>query len=227
MDASTKPAQDALRPVKVWDVPVRLFHWAIVLLVAFSWYSMHESWMDLHFLSGYTLLTLLLFRLVWGFVGSDTARFGRFLASPLAALHHLAHIARREPDRQIGHNAAGGWMVIVLLALLLVQTVTGLFSNDDIMTDGPLVHLVGKSWSDWFTYIHAINFKLIEAAVVLHVAVVLAYAALKRQDLIRPMLTGRKRLPGTMRAPRMTSPWLAVPVLALAAAAVAALVNYV
>ena len=79
--------------------------------------------MELHFLSGYTVLTLLLFRLVWGFVGSDTARFAGFLRSPAAALRHLAHIDRREPDGTIGHNAAGGWMVLVMLALLLVQAV--------------------------------------------------------------------------------------------------------
>ncbi len=162
------------RLVRVWDAPTRLFHWAIVVLVAFSWYSMRESWMELHFLSGYTILTLLLFRLAWGFIGSDTARFARFLASPVAALRHLAHIYRREPDLEIGHNAAGGWMVLVLLVLLLVQVVTGLFANDDIMNEGPLAHLAGKSRSDWLTNIHSINFTLIEIAVAAHVFAVLA-----------------------------------------------------
>jgi cytochrome b len=214
------------RLVTVWDAPTRLFHWAIAVLVGFSWFSMHESWMELHFLSGYTILTLLLFRLFWGFVGSDTARFARFLASPVAALRHLAHIARREPDREIGHNAAGGWMVMVLLALLLVQAVTGLFANDDVMTDGPLVHLVGKSRSDWFSVIHSKNFTLIEIAVALHVVAVLAYAVLKRQDLVRPMVTGRKRLPLALRAPRIASLWLAIPVLAVAVAVVVVLVNF-
>jgi cytochrome b len=207
----------------VWDAPTRLFHWAIVLLVGFSWFSMHESWMDLHFLSGYAILALLLFRLIWGFVGSDTARFGRFLASPMAALRHLAHIHRREPDAEAGHNAAGGWMVLLMLALLLVQTVTGLLANDDVMTDGPLVPLVGKSWSDWFTNIHGINFTLIEIAVGLHVLAVLTYALLKRQDLVRPMVTGRKRLPAALAAPRMASLWLAIPVLAVAAVIVLAI----
>jgi cytochrome b len=214
------------RLVKVWDAPTRLFHWALAVLVGFSWFSIHESWMELHFLSGYTILTLLLFRLIWGFVGSDTARFVRFLKSPVAALRHLMHLGRREPDTEIGHNAAGGWMVLVLLALLLVQVVTGLFSNDDVMTDGPLVPLVGKSRSDWFTSIHSLNFTLIEIAVVLHVVAVLAYAVLKRHDLVRPMVTGRKRLPDTLGAPRMTSLWLAIPVLAVAVALVVLLVNY-
>jgi cytochrome b len=214
------------RLVKVWDAPTRLFHWVVAVLVGFSWFSMHESWMELHFLSGYTILTLLLFRLVWGFVGSDTARFGRFLKSPLAALLHLRRIGRREPDREIGHNAAGGWMVLVLLALLLVQALTGLCANDDIMNEGPLAHIVGKSWSNWLSNIHSINFTLIEIAIALHVLAVLTYAVLKRQDLVRPMVTGRKRLPAGMRGPWIASPWLAIPLLALAAAAVALLVNY-
>jgi len=214
------------RLVKVWDAPTRLFHWVVAVLVGFSWFSMHESWMQLHFLSGYTILTLLLFRLVWGFVGSDTARFARFLKSPVAALRHLRRIGRREPDREIGHNAAGGWMVLVLLALLLVQTLTGLCANDDIMNEGPLAHVVGKSWSNRLSNIHSINFTLIEIAIALHVLAVLAYAVLKRQDLVRPMVTGRKRLPAGMRGPWIASPWLAIPLLALAAGVVALLVNY-
>jgi cytochrome b len=214
------------RLVKVWDAPTRLFHWVVAILVGFSWFSMHESWMQLHFLSGYTILTLLLFRLVWGFVGSDTARFRRFLKSPIAALRHLRRIGRREPDREIGHNAAGGWMVLVLLALLLVQALTGLCANDDIMNEGPLAHVVGKSWSNWLSNVHSINFTLIEIAIALHVLAVLAYAVLKRQDLVRPMVTGRKRLPAGMRGPWIASPWLAIPLLVLAAGVVALLVNY-
>jgi cytochrome b len=88
------------RLVKVWDAPTRLFHWVIAGLVGFSWFSMHESWMELHFLSGYTILALLLFRLVWGFVGSDTARFARFLRSPLAALWPISRSGSRRPIRR-------------------------------------------------------------------------------------------------------------------------------
>ena len=90
-------------------------------------------------------------------------------------------------------------------ALLLVQAVSGLFSNDDIMNEGPLAHVAGKSRSDWFTNIHSVNFTLIEIAVAAHVVAVLVYAVLKRQDLVRPMVTGTKRLPAGLRAPRMAS----------------------
>ena len=129
--------------------------------------------MELHFLSGYSIIALLLFRLAWGFVGSETARFSHFLKSPLAALRHLAHLHRREPDTAIGHNAAGGWMVLVMLALLAVQVATGLCANDDGDTEGPLFNYVGKDRSDWLSHIHAVNFTLIQIAVLLHIVAIL------------------------------------------------------
>jgi cytochrome b len=217
--------QQSYVPVRVWDLPTRVFHWAIVLLVAFSWLSAQRNWMDWHLLSGYAILALLLFRLAWGFVGSDTARFRHFLASPLAALRHLAHLARREPDLQVGHNAAGGWMVLGLLLLLAIQVGTGLFSNDDALTEGPLAAHVDKSTSDWLSHIHRLNFTLIEIAVAAHILAVLTYAVLKRHDLVRPMLTGRKRLPTDLPRPRMASLWLALLLIVVAASAVTWLVN--
>ncbi len=218
-------ANQSYVPVRVWELPTRLFHWAIVLLVGFSWLCARCNWMDWHLLSGYTILTLLLFRLAWGFVGSETARFGQFLAGPVAALRHVAHLARREPDHQVGHNAAGGWMVLGLLLLLAVQVGTGLFANDDVLTEGPLAEAVDKSTSDWLSHIHVVNFRLIAIAMAAHVLAVLTYAVLKRHDLVRPMLTGRKQLPAGLRPPRMASPWLALLLLAAAAGAVTWLVN--
>ncbi len=209
-----------MRPMKVWDLPVRLFHWAIVVLIFAAWLTQEVDRMDLHVWVGYTILTLLLFRIVWGFLGSDTARFGRFLKSPFAALRHLAHIRRREADREIGHNAAGGWMVLVMLALIGMQAGTGLFSNDDGNTEGPLMHFVSKDQSDWLSHIHALNFKLIEGVIVLHVLAIVVYAVLKRQDLVRPMVTGTKMLPGDAVAPRLRSPVLALVLLAIATGAV-------
>ena len=147
-----------MRPMKVWDLPVRLFHWAIVLLILAAWVTQYFNRMDCTCGSATAILTLLLFRVAWGFIGSDTARFTRFLRSPLAAVRHLAHLRRREPDREIGHNAAGGWMVLVMLALIGVQAGTGLFSNDDGDTEGPLMHLVSKDQSDWLSHIHSSEF---------------------------------------------------------------------
>ena len=204
-------------PMRIWDLPTRLFHWILVVLLFTSWLSAEEDWMRLHVWSGLTVLTLLLFRLIWGFIGSDTARFTHFLKSPFAAFRHLMDLPRREPDLETGHNAAGGWMVVVMLAILFVQVGTGLSSNDDVLTEGPLARIVGKDRSDWLTHIHHVNFVLIEIVVALHVLAIMTYRMLKGHNLLRPMITGKKRLPGATRAPRMMHPVLALFVLAFAA----------
>jgi cytochrome b len=208
-------------PMRIWDLPTRLFHWVLVVLLLTSWLSAWRTWMQVHVVCGLSVLTLLLFRLIWGFIGSDTARFSHFLRSPGAAVRHLRHLWRREPDTETGHNAAGGWMVIGLLALLFVQVGTGLCANDDVLTEGPLARTVGKARSDWLTHIHHLNFTLIEIAVVLHVLAISTYRMLKGHNLLLPMITGKKRLPGATRAPRMMHPILALVVFALCASGVA------
>ncbi len=212
--------------MRVWDAPTRLFHWTIVLLIAFSYVSIQKSWIELHFLSGYAILALLVFRLVWGFVGSETSRFRHFLRNPVEAFRHLAHFPRREPDTEIGHNAAGGWMVLVMLLLLLAQVGTGLFSNDDIASQGPLAHNVSKDTSNWLTGLHGKNFNIVLAIIGAHIVAVFAYAIVKRHDLVRPMVTGKKRLPATMTQPRFASTITAALVLAGSAALVWALVRF-
>jgi cytochrome b len=212
-------------PIRVWDAPTRLFHWAIVILLGLSWLTESRGWMELHFLSGYSVIALLLFRVSWGFVGSETARFSHFIRGPIAALRHLAHLHRREPDTAIGHNAAGGWMVLAMLAMLAVEVATGLCANDDGDTEGPLFKYVGKDRSDWLSHIHAVNFKVIQVAVLLHIVAILIYLGLKRHDLVRPMITGRKHLPEALQPPRLASPLRAVVLFAVAAVAVSVAVN--
>jgi cytochrome b len=209
----------------VWDLPVRLFHWAIVILIFLAWATQEYNQMEWHVWVGYTILTLLVFRIIWGFVGSDTARFRQFLGSPVAAFRHLAHIGQREPDYQIGHNAAGGWMVLLMLGLIGLQAATGLFSNDDANTEGPLMHLVSKDQSDWLSHIHYLNFKAIEAVIVIHVLAITLYAVMKRQNLVRPMITGTKNMPPDTVAPQLVAPLWALATLAIAAALVAGLVR--
>ena len=213
-------------PMPIWDLPTRVFHWTLVVLVFTSWLSARMDWMRVHVLCGYTVLTLLLFRIVWGFIGSDTARFSRFLKTPFAALRHLLHLARREPDTEVGHNAAGGWMVIVMLAILVVQVSTGLCANDDVLTEGPLARIVGKERSDWLTHIHSVNFRLIEIVVAAHVLAIVTYRLLKGHNLLWPMITGKKRLPGATRAPRMMHPFVALGVLVVSGLAVFLLVEF-
>jgi cytochrome b len=207
-------------PMRIWDLPTRLFHWILVVLLVTSWLSAREDWMRLHVVSGLTVLTLLLFRVIWGFAGSDTARFSHFVKNPAAAVRHLMRLPRREPDTEAGHNAAGGWMVLFMLALLAVQVGTGLCANDDIQTEGPLARMVGKDRSDWLTHIHSVNFTLIEIAVAVHVLAIITYRVSKGHNLLLPMITGKKRLPGATRAPRMMHPVLALAVLAFSALAV-------
>ena len=206
--------------VKVWDAPIRLFHWGIVLLVATSYACARIGWLRLHFLSGYAMIAALVFRVAWGLVGSDTARFARFFAGPGTAFRHLRRLARREPDVEIGHNAAGGWMVLAMLLLLAAQVGTGLFANnDDSVNDGPLFEYAGKALSDRITGWHIRNFNLLLAVIGLHVLAIAAYRLLKGQDLVRPMLTGNKWLPAGAAAPRLRSPIVAALLFAAICAA--------
>jgi cytochrome b len=181
--------------VQVWDAPIRLFHWGVVLLVATSYVCARAGWMRLHFLSGYTIIAALLFRLAWGLIGSETAQFGRFLRNPLATVAHLRQLPHWEPDLELGHNAAGGWMVVLTLVLLACQAGTGLFANDDVISDGPLYDYVGKAVSDRITSLHLRNFNLLLAAIAVHVIAIAAYRVLKGENLFVPMLTGRKLVP--------------------------------
>ncbi len=215
-----RPTPGLQLPMRVWDLPIRLFHWIIVVLIAVSYLSVRNDYMRVHLISGYTVLALLLFRVVWGVIGSDTARFGRFLGSPLAALRHLRDFPQRTPDTQVGHNEAGGWMVLVLLASLAVQVGTGLFSNDDGNTEGPLMKYVSKAQSDWLSGLHATSFTVLLWLIGLHVVAVLAYAVLKRHNLVRPMITGKKRLPAATPQPRMAPTALAAGLVVVAGLAV-------
>lgn len=207
--------------VKIWDGWVRLCHWGIAACVLVSYVSAQRDAWDIHYASGYTLLGLVGFRILWGLVGSENARFARFLRSPLAVLRHLTHLFRREPDTETTHNAAGGWMALVLLLMLAVQAGTGLFANHDVgftySQHGPLAMAVSEATSEWATGLHATLINWLLIAIALHVLAVLAYALFKGQDLVRPMVTGAKSLPPGVARPRHAHPVLAVVLAAVAA----------
>jgi len=217
--------RDSPRAIRVWDVPVRLFHWLVAMLVAAAYVTWRLQWMAWHARVGDIMLALLLFRLVWGFVGSETARFSSFLASPGAAVQHLKYALLREPDRQIGHNPAGGWVVLLLLLLLLAETLTGLYVANDIADVGPLTELVPAGIANAIETSHRILWDVLLATIVLHVLAIAGYAAIKRQNLVRPMITGTKLLPPSFAPPRMANPTWAVLLMAGCAVAAAALVN--
>ena len=221
------PKQGMMLPMRVWDAPVRLFHWALVALLLTSWISIEfANNLRIHMLAGQAMLALLLFRLVWGFVGSETSRFSHFLGNPFHAVTHLMHMTKKEPDTQVGHNAAGGWMVLVMLLVLLAQVSTGLIiADEESFIEAPLNHLVGAEWGAWAKKQHRWLFTAIQIMVALHLLAIAAYALLKRHDLVRPMLTGKKRLPAATPQPRMASPYLALALLVLSALLVWVLVT--
>jgi len=205
-------------PMRVWDAPTRLFHWLVVLLLPACYVAAKAGLMEWHFRSGYALLTLVLFRLVWGFWGSETSRFARFLVSPVAGLRHLAQFGRREPDMQVGHNAAGGWMVLVMLLLLAIEIGSGLCANDGLgLYEGPLAKYAGEQASDIATVVHGWTKWVLFAAIGLHIVAIVLYAVIKKQNLVRPMITGKKRLPAATRAPRLVGPARAILVLIVSA----------
>ncbi|MGD9603696.1 MAG: cytochrome b/b6 domain-containing protein [Gammaproteobacteria bacterium] len=211
--------------VLVWDIPVRVFHWLLVFLVAVSWWTGETGGTALryHFWSGYAILALVLFRLGWGVIGSEPARFASFLRGPRAVLANLRALPRRTPDESLGHNPAGGWMIAALLATLLVQIGSGLCANDDLFNEGPWYDLVSRSVSDTLTGLHHLNFGVLLTLVALHVLAIVFHWRVKGENLVAPMFTGYKRRAAP--PPRQTSAWYALVLLALAAAITGAAVN--
>jgi cytochrome b len=218
--------QDGNKAVPVWDIPVRLFHWVLVLLIAFSWLSNKMDWMTWHMYSGYAVLALILFRILWGFVGSTHARFSDFIYGPRALIGYIKTLPSRTAVKFAGHNPLGGISVVLILLCVLAQAGTGLFANDDIINEGPLFKHVSKELSDWLTTIHKYNFNVLLALIGVHIGAVLYYLIWKSENLIKPMFTGRKHLPAGMTAATMRSLGLAVVLLAVCAGAVWFLVNY-
>jgi cytochrome b len=203
--------------VTVWDLPTRLVHWLIVLLVAGSWWTGEEDLSERHAVIGYTILALLLFRLAWGFIGSETARFSSFVRAPSHAIEHLRHLlGRGKLERTVGHNALGGYAVTALLLCLAVQVCTGLFLYDEEYFWAPLNGWVSEETAELLSNVHEANFKLLLVLIGVHVGAVIFYALVKGLDLLRPMLSGRAEFPPGTRPPRIAPLPLA---LALAAAA--------
>ena len=185
----------AVETVRLWDPLLRLFHWALALAVALAWTlgKFGPDVMTLHFIVGYGVTGLLAFRLVWAIVGPRTARFSSFVYRPAAILHYLRGMATRRPSGWRGHNPLGGLYVVVLLAALTVQVLTGLIADpEDYINAGPLAGLVPLSVSRMALSWHDTIATVLLGLVVLHLAAIGFYRVWKREDLIRPMITGWK-----------------------------------
>lgn len=192
--------------IKVWDFPVRLFHWSLAICFAASWATaeLFDNALQYHLYAGYATLVLILFRIFWGFVGSTTARFAHFMHSFFAAMKYAGTLRLPHPGKHVGHNPLGGWMVLAMLSFLLIQAATGLFSTDDVAIQGPLAFWVGYTLSDSISSIHHLLFNFLLALVGLHVSAVLFYRFFKHDNLITPMITGYKYLPNGVPMPKLS-----------------------
>lgn len=180
--------------VFVWDFPTRIFHWSLVLLFGFSWWSAGTHHMDWHQYSGLSICGLMVFRLLWGLFGTRTARFAQFVRGPRAVFAYLRPGGRSPRPAPLGHNPLGGWSVIVMLLLLCIQVVSGLLAVDiDGIESGPLSHLVDFDQGRAAAAIHQISFSLLLLMVLLHILAIIFYLVVKRRNLIRAMITGYQR----------------------------------
>lgn len=176
------------KKIRVWDLPTRLFHWLLVACIAGAFITVKKGglWMDYHLLFGYGVLGLVLFRIVWGFVGPEHARFSHFVRGPGAIFGYL----KGNVARATGHNPIGAISVIAMLLLFGWQAISGLFANDDILVEGPLAALVSKELSDTMTGLHKLDELPILIIVGLHVLAIIWYRIAKKQKLTSAMITG-------------------------------------
>ncbi len=185
---------ESKRKVLVWDLPVRFFHWALVLLIASQivTVSIGGNAMEYHVLGGYAILTLVVFRIIWAVLGTPTARFTSFVCGPRAVLRYVRSLPAPRAEQVIGHNPLGGWSVVAMLLSVLVQAVSGLFADDEIMTTGPLWKYVSDDTARIFNVIHETNAVVLLTLICIHLAAVLFYLVRKKENLITPMFTGSK-----------------------------------
>jgi cytochrome b len=175
--------------IRIWDLPLRLFHWLLVMAVIGSFVSVKlgGNAMIWHGRFGYLVLALIVFRLIWGFVGTHHARFAQFIKSPKVILAYL-----KNPTETPGHSPLGAISVVVLIGLFLVQALAGLFASDDIAFDGPLAKFVASTWVELLTSFHRLNEWVLLALVAVHIGAILYYKYAKRINLISAMITGDK-----------------------------------
>jgi len=220
---------------RVWDFPVRIVHWLLVVLIAFSWWSAEKGpglpasvtssmetntaispygyipWMEWHRWSGFTVLGLIAFRVLWGLFGSETARFGHFLRGPKGIGAYIKKLFSKSSEPHVGHNPLGGWSVFALIVLIIAQTVLGLFAIDtDGIESGPLAAFISFDQGRVAAGLHELTFNILLAFIGLHIFAILFYAVFKRDNLVGPMITGRRKLGESATAPKIAPFWLAL-----------------
>lgn len=195
-------------PVKLWDLPVRLVHWSFVALLPGLWYTAENGDMETHLKLGMVTLILVVFRILWGLVGTSSARFSHFVRGPITIGRYLRGLFSKEGEPIVGHNPLGAISVVALLLLLGGQILLGLVAQDtDGLFSGPLNYLVEYDTAERARELHELGFNVILAVVVLHVAAVVFYLAVKRDNLVGPMITGRKHYTAPVAAPTRVPAW--------------------
>jgi cytochrome b len=210
IDQDNSGAETALQGVsdlRVWDLPVRLMHWGLVIALGVCWWSGVNNQLQYHLYSGYAALWIVLMRIYWGLVGSDTARFTSFVRGPGAVLDYARKLHRRDAGHSHGHNPLGAVSVVLMLALVLTVVCLGLFAVDvDGLYSGPLSVYVTFKEGRHLARLHYRWFTYLEWLVALHLVAVAFYFAYKRENLIRAMITGKRRgAPGGVQMQQ--APW--------------------
>lgn len=218
------------QPIRIWDLPTRLFHVLLIVCVVGLVITgeVGGEVMRLHFLLGYGVLTLVLFRLVWGFVGGHWSRFVNFVPSPSQLRAYMQAARTHDAPPSISHNPLGALSVLAMLVVLALQVFSGLMSDDEIAASGPWTSLVPNTWVELATAYHTeVGKVLLIALVILHVAAVLYYKRCKNEDLITAMIQGDKEAPASTPISRdaPSSRLFALSILFACAYAVFKLVN--
>jgi cytochrome b len=185
---TTEPA-----PILVWDATIRLVHWLMVILVPLLWWTAEEGYMDWHRSFGLTMFGLVFFRLIWGLIGTWTARFAPMARQIGSLKSYVGKFRNREHGASFGHSPLAALSVFALLLALTTQVTTGLFSVDvDGLESGPLAVLVSFETGRQFADVHEFNFNLLAALIGLHIAAIAIYQFVLKEKLVRPMITGRR-----------------------------------
>jgi cytochrome b len=188
MTSSAPNNEGGEQRVKVWDWPTRLFHWLLVLHIPILWFTAEEEMMDAHRAAGSVVAGLIVFRIIWGFIGSSTARFENFVRGPRRV---LAYLRGHAPDA-LGHNPLGGWSILAMLALLVFQVLFGLFATDvNGLESGPLAIHVSFETARLAAECHEMTFNFLLVMIIVHVTAILFYAVVRKRNLVTPMLTGK------------------------------------
>ncbi len=178
----------------IWDVPTRLFHWLLVasLFIQYATAEWMDDAMQWHFYVGYFTIGLVIFRLIWGFVGPEHARFSSFLRGPSVVFSYVRSLPDKNAAPHAGHNPLGGIFVILMLLLIAMQAVSGLFLTDEVFLDGPYRHLVGEGTQELMNTLHHQVINALLLVIALHIAAIIFYAVYKKQSLTPPMIHGKK-----------------------------------